>query len=120
MGVRERYCYRHRKGAKSDALCLDKPGFPRGRLSPRFRARMSSLAASLPTSPTSHPLFAMHWLREKSSRSLAKSCDLVLYVAFLCGCIASAALPEHGFKKVNWPFRPLERPDPPLTCPALY
>lgn len=57
----------------------------------------------------------MHWLGVKSSRVRAKSCDLALYVALLCGCIASVALAEHGFNKGNWPFRPLERPIPSTT-----
>ena len=61
----------------------------------------------------------MHRLGETPSRLTAKSACLLLLAAFACAAQPCRALADHGFNKGNWPFRPLERPQPPaIAAPA--
>ena len=57
----------------------------------------------------------MHGLGEKPSRLSAKIGCLVLLSALAVGSVPCRALADHGFNKGNWPFRPLERPQPPAA-----
>src|SRR5262245_58291615 len=55
----------------------------------------------------------MHSLGETPSRLTAKSFCLLLLAAVIPAAHLPRARADHGFNKGNWPFRPLERPQPP-------
>jgi hypothetical protein len=61
----------------------------------------------------------MHWLGEMPSRGYAKFAWLLLAAlaaALLSAALPCAALADHGFRKGEWPFRPLERPETPSAA----
>ena len=63
----------------------------------------------------------MHWLSEKPSRLVAKIvCCLGLIALSGMALTAPARADGHGFNKGNWPFRPLEQPQPPATAASEW